>query len=207
MKIVKLLLYVFVGVILVSCNWGPGSLDETQDQVLTVAYKSDTANFSTFQTYAITDSLSVVNNKQKYRLSNDTTALIIAQVVKNLDDNGYSQVDADDDPDLLVDISYILKTNTTVYPGYWNNWNSWWNYNYYPWNYWSPYYPYYMPTTISSYSTGSLIIEIVDMVNVATETSVPVVWHGLVRSILDGTHTQAELLSAITEVFTILPPK
>jgi hypothetical protein len=51
------------------------------------------------------------------------------------------------------------------------------------------------------------VIEVADVVNVATESTVPVVWHGLVREILNGQHTQQELVSSIDEVFTILPPK
>jgi hypothetical protein len=64
-----------------------------------------------------------------------------------------------------------------------------------------------MPAFVSSYTTGSIVIEVADVVNVATESTVPVVWHGLVREILNGQHTQQELVSSIDEVFTILPPK
>jgi hypothetical protein len=64
-----------------------------------------------------------------------------------------------------------------------------------------------MPAFVSSYTTGSIVIEVADVVNVATESTVPVVWHGLVREILNGSHTQQELLSSIDEVFAILPPK
>ena len=120
--------------------------------------------------------------------------------------NGYTQVDADGNPDLLVDLAYIQKANTYMYPGYWNDWDWWWNYNYYPWFGWGSYYP-YQTWFITSYTTGSLVIEVADVVNVATEQNVPVVWHGLVREILNGRHTQQELLEAVNEVFTILPPK
>jgi Domain of unknown function (DUF4136) len=208
MKIIKLALFAIVSAAVVSCNWGPGALDETQDQILTAAYKSETANFSKFQTYAITDSLSVVYNGKKFRLQNDTTDLIIAQVVQNMNKNGYKQVAASANPNLVVDVSYIQSTNTTVYPGYWNDWDWWWNYYYYPWDSWYPYYPYHMPVYASSYTTGSVIIEVADMVNVTTESSVPIVWHGLIRSILSkNNYTQAKLLASINEVFTILPPK
>jgi hypothetical protein len=64
-----------------------------------------------------------------------------------------------------------------------------------------------MPVFISSYTTESIVIEVADVVNVATESIVPVVWHGLIREILNTNHTQQELLSAIDEVFAILPPK
>lgn len=203
----KFLLMIFVGALVTSCSWGPGSnMDETRDQILTMARKGEAVDFSKFSSFAITDSVTVVNDGKKTRLSNDTTDLIIAQVVRNMNINGYTQVQPDENPDLLVDLAYIQKTNTYLYPGYWNDWDWWWNYNYYPWYGWSSYYP-YQTYFISSYTTGSLVIEIADVVNVATGQNVPVVWHGLIREILNGRHTQQELLSSIDEVFAILPPK
>ncbi len=201
------MLIVFVGALVSACSWGPGALDETRDQILTVARKGETADFSKFTTFAITDSITVVNDGMKVRLSDATANLIIAQVVRNMNLYGYTQVQADEDPDLLVDLAYIQRTNTYMYPGYWSDWDWWWDWNGYPWWGWDPYYPYQMPAFISSYTTGSIVIEVADVVNVATESTVPVVWHGLVREILNGSHTQQELLSSIDEVFAILPPK
>lgn len=205
---IKLMLVIFVGALVSACAWGPGGdMDETRDQILTIARKTEAVDFNQFNSFAITDSVTVVNNGKKTRLCNDTTDLIIAQVVRNMNMNGYTQVEVDENPDLLVDLAYIQRTNTYMYPGYWNDWDWWWNYNYFPWFGWDSYYPYQMPVFITSYTTGSLVIEVADVVNVATESSVPIVWHGLVREILNGKHTQQELISAIDEVFTILPPK
>ena len=203
----KLVFIAFVGALVSACSWGPGNLDETRDQILTIARKTDAVDFTKFSSFAITDSITVVNDGMKVRLNDATANLIIAQVVRNMNLYGYTQVQADENPDLLVDLSYIQRTNTYMYPGYWTDWDWWWNWNGYPWYGWDPYYPYQMPVFISSYTTGSVVIEIADVVNVASESTVPVVWHGLVREILNGSHTQQELLSSIDEVFAILPPK
>ena len=204
----KLVLTAFVGILLASaCSWGPDGLDETQDQILTIARKTDAVDFTKFNSFAITDSITAVDNGKKVRFNDATADLIIAQVVRNMNLYGYTQVQADEDPDLLVDLAYIQRTNTYMYPGYWSDWDWWWDWNGYPWWGWDPYYPYQMPAFISSYTTGSIVIEVADVVNVATESTVPVVWHGLVREILNGSHTQQELLSSIDEVFAILPPK
>ncbi len=204
---IKLLLIVFAGALVTACSWGPGAMEETTDQILTVARKGENVDFSKFTTFAITDSVCVSTDGKKNRLSNDTTALIIAQIVRNMENCGYTKVDADENPNLLVDVSYILRTNTYMYPGYWHDWDWWWDSNYYPWYNWDTYYPYQMPVFVSSYTTGSLVIEIADVVQVATQASVPIVWHGLVREILNGKHTTEELMNSINEVFTILPPK
>ena len=204
----KLVLTAFVGILLASaCSWGPDGLDETQDQILTIARKTDAVDFTKFNSFAITDSITAVDDGKKVRFNDATADLIIAQVVRNMNLYGYTQVQADEDPDLLVDLAYIQRTNTYMYPGYWSDWDWWWDWNGYPWWGWDPYYPYQMPAFISSYTTGSIVIEVADVVNVATESTVPVVWHGLIREILNSNHTQQELLSAIDEVFAILPPK
>ena len=203
----KLVFIAFVGALVSACSWGPGNLDETRDQILTIARKTDAVDFTKFSSFAITDSITVVNDGMKVRLNDATANLIIAQVVRNMNLYGYTQVQADEDPDLLVDLAYIQRTNTYMYPGYWSDWDWWWDWNGYPWWGWDPYYPYQMPAFVSSYTTGSIVIEVADVVNVATESTVPVVWHGLVREILNGSHTQQELLSSIDEVFAILPPK
>ena len=204
----KLVLTAFVGILLSSaCSWGPDGLDESQDQILTIARKTDAVDFTKFNSFAITDSITAVDDGKKVRFNDATADLIIAQVVRNMNLYGYTQVQADENPDLLVDLAYIQRTNTYMYPGYWSDWDWWWDWNGYPWWGWDPYYPYQMPAFVSSYTTGSIVIEVADVVNVATESTVPVVWHGLVREILNGSHTQQELLSSIDEVFAILPPK
>ncbi len=206
MKIVKLALLAFLSVWVASCSWGPGSLEETRDQILTIAYKSPETDFSQLKTFAIADSMSVVINGKKKRVQNEQTMKVYSQVVQNLNKLGYSQVVTSENPDLLVDLGYIQSTNTTVYPGYWSDWDWWWDTFDYPWYPWHPYYPFPIPTVVESYTTGSVIIEMADVRSVKEE-KVPVVWQGIVRSILNGKHTDGEISAAINEVFTILPPK
>lgn len=205
MKIVKLSLLAFISVWVVSCSWGD-DWDETQDQILTIAYKSPEADFSQYRTFAVADSMTVVINGEKERVQNDESMKVYNQVVHNLTGLGYTQVSVSENPNLLADLSYIRSTNTTIYPGYWSDWGWWWDTVGYPWYPWSTYYPYPMPSIISTYITGTLIIELADVTK-AREQNVPIVWHGVVRSILNGTHTEAQITDAINEVFTILPPK
>lgn len=206
MKIAKLTLLAFASLWVASCSWGD-DLDQTHDQILTIAYKSPDANFSQYKTFAVADSMCVVVNGKKSRVQDAESMKIYSQVVHNLNGLGYTQVSASENPNLLVDIGYIQSTNTTIYPGYWSDWDWWWKYYFYPWYPWDPYYPYPMPSVVSSYTTGTLIFEIADVTKAREESSVPIVWHGVVRSILNGTHTEAQLTNAINEVFTILPPK
>jgi hypothetical protein len=203
MKIARLTLLAFASLWVASCSWGD-DLAETHDQILTVAYKSPEADFSQYKTFAIADSMCVVVDGKKTRVLNPQTMEIYNQVSSIMNGLRYTAVPASENPDLLVDIGYIQSTNTTVSPGYWSDWDWWWKYYIDPWY---PYYPYPMPVIVTSYQTGTLVFEIADVTMVYKESSVPVVWHGVVRSILNRTISDSELESAINEVFTILPPK
>ncbi len=206
MKLVKLSILAFLSVWITSCDWGPGDLEETHDQILTIAYKSPKADFAGFKTFAVSDSMSVVINGTRKRVRNEDSEKVYNLMVQNLTGLGYKEVAISENPNVLVDLGYIQSTNTTIYPGTWSDWDWWWDYNYYPWYPWQPYYPYPMPTVVSTYTTGTLIIEMADVTNVKKQ-DVPIVWHGVVRGILNRKHTEAQLVKAINEVFTILPPK
>ncbi len=206
MKLVKLSILAFLSVWVASCSWGPGDLDETQDQILTIAYKSPEANFANYKTFAISDSMAVVIDGSKKRVKNEESEKVYNLIVQNLQRLGYTETETTQNPNLLVDLGYIQSTKTTVYPGYWSDWDWWWETIHYPWYPWYPYYPYPMPTIVNSYTTGSLIIEMADVTR-SQQQNVPIVWHGTIRGILNGKHTEAQLVKAVNEVFTILPPK
>ena len=208
MKIAKLIFITLLSLSLTGCAWGPGTLDETQDQILTVAYKSPTADFSTFKTFAITDSILVISGvNSKERVKDSESDMILQTVTDNMVAQGYTQVAVGTDgTDLVVDLSYLESTTTNVYPGYWGDWDWWWDW-YNPLYPWYPYYPSYIPTIVSSYSTGTLFIDVADIVNSTTEEKVPVVWHGIVRSILNGKHNEGEIKAAINDCFIIMPLK
>ncbi len=206
MKLVKLSIIAFLSVWIVSCSWGPGNLDEIHDQILTIAYKSPEANFANYKTFAVSDSMSVVIDESKKRVKDEQSEKIYKLIVQNLTKLGYTEVEIPDTPDLLVDLGYIQSTKVTVYPNYWSDWDWWWDYGKYPWYPWQPYYPYPMPSIVSSYTTGSLIIDMADVTKVKDKT-VPIVWHGIIRGILNEIYTEARLVKAVSEVFTILPPK
>ena len=107
MKIVKLSVIALISILVASCSWGPGDLDETKDQILTVAYKSPDANFQNLKTYALADSMSVVIDGQKKRVKNEVSENIFSLISQNLSKLGYTQTTASQNPDILVDLGYI----------------------------------------------------------------------------------------------------
>ena len=89
MKIAKLTLLAFASLWVASCSWGD-DLDQTHDQILTIAYKSPDANFSQYKTFAVADSMCVVVNGKKSRVQNAESMKIYSQVVHNHKGLGYT---------------------------------------------------------------------------------------------------------------------
>jgi len=93
---------------------------------------------------------------------------ILNRIRNNMADYGWTEVAEGDDPDVLVLPSVITSTTVSVwYPSYWG-----W---YYPW-YGGWYYPGYYPPSVSSYSTGSLIVQMSTPTTLALRITCP--WCG-----------------------------
>lgn len=177
---------------------------ETILQNVSIAQKSPIADFSQYHTYAITDSILYISDNEKHRTDNVFVQNILSGISSNMERLGYSKVESSQPSDLLIDVSYLLTATTIYYdPYYYWGWDYWWWWDgYYPYY---PYYPYPMPIEYTSYYTGNVIIAIVDMTN--PDKSFPIVWHGVVRSLISGSNSVEDINNAIDECFTILPPK
>lgn len=209
----KIFLFFTVTLFLGSCSLFNTNYSETIDQFVSVAYKADDIDFAQYKTFVVADSILYVDGEKNVRKKNNLTKEVRDIVTKELTDLGYTPYEpnmAVDKPDLIVDLSYIVTTTTTIYPGYWWGWDYWyyfdWFYPYFPYDPFYPYYPYPMYPMVSSYSAGSLTMEIVDIKNLQKEVNPPIVWHGLVRSILETTHSAQERAQAIEQCFDMMPP-
>jgi hypothetical protein len=215
----RTILILFVTSLLVgSCSFFNDDYRETIEQFVSVAYKSDNADFSQYETYVVADSILYVDGDKNVRKKNDLTDEVKSVIAGAMNALGYTPFiasSASSKPDLILDLSYIVSTTTTIYPGYWWGWDYWyyydWFYPYFPYDPYYPggfypYYPYPMYPMVSSYSTGSLTIDMVDIKNLQKDSNPPIVWHGLVRSILTSAHTSEERADAIAQCFDMMPP-
>ena len=172
----RTILILFVTSLLVgSCSFFNDDYHETVDQFVSVAYRSDNADFSQYETYVVADSILYVDGDKNVRKKNDLTDEVKSVIAGAMNALGYTPFiasSASSKPDLILDLGYIVSTTTTIYPGYWWGWDYWycydWFYPYYPYDPYYPggfypYYPYPMYPMASSYSSGSLTIDIVDL--------------------------------------------
>lgn len=143
--------------LLASCYpQGPEYADDTD--VVYTTY-DEKYNFSASNTYARPDKIvmdvKIDDGDTTYEYMPDKFATqIFATIDKNMTDMGYTKRDIKDSPDLLLTPAAI--SSTTYFYSYWYDW---WYGGYWGWG-WGWYYPPYY--TISSYTTGSMIITLSD---------------------------------------------
>ena len=151
-KFIPLLLAVFA-VTLASCEKDP-DMDKLDNNYLVYTNYDKKADFKTFETYYLPDSILVIGDKENAEYWKDENAQeILSAYVANMNSRGYIRVDDREEADLGLQVSYVRSTYYFTdygrpewwwnYPGYWDapywgNWGGW-------------YYPY---AVNYSYSTG-----------------------------------------------------
>ena len=160
-KFIPLLLAVFA-VTLASCEKDP-DMDKLDNNYLVYTNYDKKADFKTFETYYLPDSILVIGDKENAEYWKDENAQeILSAYVANMNSRGYIRVNDREEADLGLQVSYVRSTYYFTdygrpewwwnYPGYWDapywgNWGGW-------------YYPY---AVNYSYSTGSFISELLNL--------------------------------------------
>lgn len=199
----KILSLLSLGAILmvVSCSYVPDEAAIVEEQLVAVTqYDPTPAIFTQYATFSASSYVAYITayNAQTGVITYteetgpDAQAVINA-AVQNMLSRGYTKVASNGDLDLQF--SAVKITNMSVYyPGWW--------WDYYPYY---PYYPYPYTPIVSGYTVGSLIIDMIDKLHQNVNGQYPIVWTGLVRALLDGSHSTADVTKAINECFTQTP--
>jgi len=159
---------------------GPEYTDEL-DSVYT-NYSPD-FNFSQPLTYSLPDGvIDVDGNPDNSPVFIDTnfSDAIISSLKSNLNAQGWTEVDENDDPDVVV-LAAAMDSNFLYYSVDWWGW-------YYPGHFpgWGWYYPGYYPTYISGFSVGTIVIQMTSPSGI-TGNQVPVEWVCVINGLLEGT--------------------
>lgn len=165
-------------------------------------------NFRQFTTFSIVDSVAVIKNgTDSIRVLNPQAKALLDQITRNMQARGYTLVDRKTGhPDLGINVSAIHVTYmVSYYPGWY--WDYYGYYDPYYWgypdyNYWYPYYP----PEVSSYSTGTVIIDMLDLKNASShDNKLYVVWVAIIRGLLTGNHSTQDVLDNIDQCFIQTP--
>ncbi|MEG0794955.1 MAG: DUF4136 domain-containing protein [Odoribacter sp.] len=206
-RLLFLLLAGLFAQLIVSCY--PEGADNIKDYDVAITNYDKSADFGTFSTFSIPDSIVYFSNDKEAAPSHQFDSIIIKQVTKHFADRGYTQIDnptseEDEIPSFVVAISAFSNVNYSYFVDNWyNNWNwywgSWWG------NSFSPYYPWY-PVSVYSYRTGSVTIEMISTAE-RSDDKLNVVWTGIADGLLQGSNSfiLSRINSQLDQCFTQSP--
>ena len=204
---IKMLTAVATVIFMMSCATYPGVDSRLAEDLVDITKYNVSTNFTQYKTFSIVDSVTVINNFQdSSKVLTPEAQALLNQIIGNMQSRGYTQVPRKTGhPDLGINVGAVKVTNVLYYyPGWY------WDYGYYDPGYWGyPYdyywYPYY-PPEVSSYSTGTVIIEMVDLKNApAHGNKLYVEWVAIIRGLLTGYHTMQDVLDNVDQCFTQTP--
>lgn len=204
MRILKILSLTTLIFLLTQCYpEGPEYIDELD---LVYSNYDPSYGFGTKSTFALPDKImkiddDLINGGDPNYIKDQYAAVMLERISQNMLNNGWSQVNIDADPDvLLAPVAY--ETTTTVYWGSGGYWD-WWYGGYYP-PYGGWYYPY--PVT-TSYTTGTFIVTMIDPKDLSPDDKMRVVWGFAVNGLLEGSSSgfTQRVTKAINQAFVQSP--
>jgi hypothetical protein len=168
-------------------------------------------DFQSKNTYAISDSVIKITGEffedpgsgKPSMVSPIYANVIVAEVKKNMEAYGWTLVDKNNNPDVIILNSAMTTTN--IY--YWYDWAywGWWYPGYNPG--WGWYYPGYYPGYVTGYRSGSVFTQMVDAKPTGTIDVIPVVWTSIYNGLAEGSSVEisARIASAIGRAFAQSP--
>jgi len=189
-----------IGAVLSACAPEPDTLKLLDELVVSTNFDTE-ADFSEYLTYATpTDTIGYLNNDPNdtllvYSNSFPYPRKVIQTVRAEMESMGYTRVDADEDPDVGMNI-YVVQNidlyQQVYYPPYYGGYYGYYGYYSYP----------YLQTYVSN--TATLIVEMVDLKNVSGN-KVKVVWNAYMGDIISALDYEQQSVDAIDQAFAQSP--
>jgi hypothetical protein len=187
---------IFCGLLLWGCY--PDGPANTEDLDVVITHHNPDYNFVAKGTYAMPDKIvKITGNLQEgdapVYIPDVTATQILARIDNNMLALGWQKValNANPKPDLLLTPASWETTTVYYYYDYWY----WWYGGYYP--YWG----YYPPVSYSSYTTGTLLMTLIDPLDVGAN-GIPIrEWTGAINGILTGSYAAGRVNPLIDQAF------
>ena len=185
--------------ILSGCSKDPLSKLTNNETQIYITDRDSTINFSSYKTFSISDSVTVINNGQATRELNTTDSAYIVAAKKYMQQSGYVLVSSTQTPDIAVDVSRIYNTTGVI---------SYADYGSYYGDYYDPYYwgyggyGYDVPYAIEYVETeGALSIDLLDLKDAATKKKIDFMWTGMIRgeAVFSATNADAQVQALFTQ--------
>ncbi len=120
---------------------------------------------------------------------------ILQHIADNMESLGWTRVEGDASPDVVL-LPAAWETTTITY--YYDYWYWWWG-GYYP------YYPYYPPVYSYSYTTGTLLMNIEDPTQTGTNGNLIKQWTGALNGVMNDVYNDARISKLINQAFDQSP--
>lgn len=185
----------------------PDQPDYIDEYDITYTNYSPSFDFKAANTYSLPDSVVIISGdlaegEQPSMVDPLYGDQILGRIRDNMNSLGWTEVENAVEADVVVLPSAIktLNIDTYYYGGYWG-----WYYPYYGYGYgW--YYPGYYPT-YTSYTTGSLLVQMNVPSDLSPTESIPVVWIAIFNGLLEGSDASinSRVVNGIDQAFEQSP--
>jgi len=206
-----LILPLFIGSLFISCY--PDGPEYTSDYDLVGSVYDPECVFDDAITFVMPDSVVFVQDENDTReyLTDEQEQIILDEVRSNFVAMGWvdSTFTADTMPDVVITITGIASKTQGAWWYYWG-WYGWggyypgWGGGYYPGYPWYPGggYPVYY-----EYTTGSLVLEMIDWVNADPDAEYPpIVWAGALNGLVNRVPVNIDkVLDGVHKIFELSP--
>ena len=155
------------------------------------------------KTYSMPDTIiHIVEEGKESDLSRKYDSFILEQVASHMNLRGFTRImDLTQElPDVVIIIRATSTDHYNAYSSYY--WGGYWGYG------WGGYYPWYGGTTVYTYSTGTVLIDMLDVENFDIENEIyPTVWIAGINGLLGDTSTgtKTRLHTSISQAFIQSP--
>jgi len=181
----------------------PNGPDYAEELDVVLTYHNADYSFGTKTTYAMpTKIVKITGNLQEgdapSYIPDATAALILSRIEENMTSLGYQRVDISTGGADLLLAPASWETTTISYS--YDYWYWWWG-GYYPGWGWSGYPPVY----VSSYTTGTLIMNLLDKTQLGANGNPILQWAGAINGVMTNTYDASRVNTAIDKAFDQSP--
>ena len=194
----KLFAIFLTAITLLGCY--PKGPEYIEDLDLVVTHHDVSFNFQQHDTYSLPDRIvKITGNLEEGEdpefVNEATAALILDGIRDNMETYGWTEVNADQDPDMIILPSAMQSTTLVWYYDYW-----YWDW-YYPYYWWGWYYPY--PIYGGSYTSGSVFLQMTYPDGITAADNIPVVWSSILNGLLEGSTSEinSRIANSVDQAF------
>jgi len=183
-----------------SCTKDPmNNLTEEESRIY-ITNRNDNADFGSYKTYSIPDSVYVIDNNNFTGGQTTTWDMQALAAVRNaLESRGYVRVPRSQSPDLGINVSRMYNTSTNLVnlQDYWGGYGGY--YDPYYWGYGGYGYGYPSSYAFVESTEAMVSVDMLDLKNASTNNTINVIWNGLIRG--SGIFSTSAVNSGVQALF------